>query len=39
MSSLSSDLSEILQLKREHLTDDKIIQLGIEERKFEMLEQ
>jgi len=41
-SSLSSDLSELLQLRREQMADDKqykIMQLSVEQRRIEMLEQ
>jgi len=41
-SSLSSDLTELSQLKREQLINEKqykIMQFGIEERKLELLEQ
>jgi len=41
-SSLSSDLTELSQLKREQRIDNKqyqIMQFGIEERKLELLEQ
>jgi len=41
-SSLSSDLTELSQLKREQMIDNKqyqIIRFGIEERKLELIEQ
>jgi len=41
-SSLSSDLTELSQLKREQMIDNKqyqIMQFGIEKRKLELLEQ
>jgi len=42
LSSLPSDLTELSQIKREQMIDDKqykIMQFGIEERKLELLEQ